>query len=428
MANNFREKDWLTLDNAAKIYPATSTRRSPPVFRLTAILHSPIKLWKLQEALERLIPRFPYFQVYLHRGFFWYYLQRHQEIPEIKPMQHVGLSDLPIRRKTAHLLEISVRENKISVDFSHVLTDGKGGFRFLTSLIAEYLRNLGNKIKPHENILIPEQVPQPDEFIDAHRFFFKSGMPKPPKLNPAFHLKDKQLYHRKFRIITGCISTEKFISLTRQKGATITEFLTALYIYSLSEVYQDYIRNNIKPGSSIIRLEVPVDMRKIYPSVTMRNFSLYVSPEIDLKLGHYSFTDILKKVHHSLGMQLDDKELNRQISRNVSAELNPIIRIIPLFIKDLYLSRLYSRLGERIYSGVLSNLGKINLPDTMVDEIEDWGFIVHPNHVMKKSCSVISYGDRMKITISSVIKKREFERKFFKKLRTEGIPVHIEEE
>jgi len=82
-----QNKDWLKLDNAAKIYPATSSRKSPAQFRLAVTLNSPVKLKILQQAWERMLKRCPYFQVYLRRGFFWYYLQRHQDIPPIELME-----------------------------------------------------------------------------------------------------------------------------------------------------------------------------------------------------------------------------------------------------------------------------------------------------------------------------------------------------
>ncbi|MBN1326727.1 MAG: hypothetical protein JW996_02125, partial [Candidatus Cloacimonetes bacterium] len=375
-----------------------------------------------------IMPRFPYFQVFLQRGFFWYYLQKHQEIPVITLMKPLGINKFPNKKMTSHLLKISVKGRVIAVDFSHILTDGNGGLRFLMSFIAEYLRSLGIKIEHHQNLLEPGEIPDPEEFQDSHRHFFKAGIPGPPNLPGAFHIEDKQLYKQGFRLITGKISSSELLELTRANKASITEYLVALYLHCLAEIYQDYLKQGRKPDNSVIRLEVPVDMRKFYPSSTMRNFSLYISPEIDGKLGEYNFKEILNKVHHSMQIQSDHKELARQISRNVAAELNPLIRIVPLFLKDLYLSGLYSRLGEKIYSGVLSNLGRINIPESMASEIDSVNVIMYPNQLMKKSCSVLSFGDDLYINLSSAVKSRDFEHRFFTHLVKEGISVMVKEE
>ena len=177
----------------------------------------------------------------------------------------------------------------------------------------------------------------------------------------------------------------------------------------------------------VLRLEVPVNLRKYYDTITMRNFSLYTSIEIDLKLGDYSFGDILKKVHHSMRLQNDRKELNRQVSRNVRGETNPFIRIVPIIMKNIYMVDLYSKLGEKCYSGVLSNLGPLELPENFSSHIESFNFVLNPNHVMKKSVTVVSWQKALRINISSVIEDRELERLFFTKLTDDGISVHIKE-
>ena len=421
-------RDWLTLDNAAKIYPATSTEKSPAVFRLKATLSKPIKLAKLQQALERVLSRCPYFQVYLKRGFFWYYLQRHNNIPKIKLLKPIPNLSLLRKDKISHLLQVSVRENKIAIDFSHIITDGNGAVRFLITLVYEYLKSYGIKIERDNGILNLEQKPETDEYEDAHRKFFKGGISKPENFSPAFHLPGKPLKQQKFTVITGKMQVTQMLDSARKKNVTLTEFLTALYLSCLIQIYEDEVRKGRKPKRTMIRLEVPVNMRQFYKSRTMRNFSLYVSPEIDPKLGKYSFAELLKRVHHSMQMQIDSKELSRQISRNVGAELNPMVRILPLFLKDLHLSWLYSRLCENVYSGVLSNMGKVSVPEEMTPFIESFRVLLYPNRVMKKSCSIISYRNDLHITFCSCIENRELERLFFTKISDMGIPVKVTEE
>jgi hypothetical protein len=81
----------------------------------------------------------------------------------------------------------------------------------------------------------------------------------------------------------------------------------------------------------------------------MRNFSSYVSPEADMRLGLYSFDELLSRVHHRMKIEADRRELGRQITRNVGAEQAPVIRVAPLFIKDVFLGWAYRRLSDRDY-------------------------------------------------------------------------------
>lgn len=417
-------QDWLKLDNAAKIYPATSSRKSPAQFRLSVTLKKPVNYKSLQNAWSRMIQRCPYYQVYLQRGFFWYYLQKHQEVPPIQLLEPVPRQTFDPRQKSSHLIRISIRENIIALDFSHILTDGNGGFRFLLGLIYEYLNQQG--LPGLDNIPNPDEKPKESEYEDAFLKYFSKQVPHPPKLSSAYHLPGKPKRNRKYKIIEGKIPLDRLLALTKANKVTITDFLTANYIYSLKEIY--LLESKItKPNSSLIRLQVPVNMRKIYPSHTMRNFSLYVSPEINLKLGNFTFAEILKRVHHTMKLQVDQKELGRQVARNVGGELNPLVRIIPLFAKNIYLGNLYSRLGEICYSGVLSNLGQISIPDAVKDHVETFSVSVVPNNVMKKSCTVLSYQNDLIINFSSAIESVDMERLFFTNLVQKQIPVSVRE-
>jgi len=422
MTNN---KDWLKLDNAAKIYPAVSSRKSPAQFRLSATLDSAINYNNLNLAWENLINRCPYFQVYLRRGFFWYYLQRHNIVPAIELMDPLPVSPFKHDKKTSHLIKLSIRDQTISLDFSHIITDGNGGLRFLLALLYEYLKLSGDSIAEIDDIPDTAGKLNPEEFEDGYRRYFSGKLPEPEPFSKAYHLKGTLFSDKKLRLITGKVSLPEILQLSRKYKVSTTEYLAAVYLYSLMKLRQR--ESDRKKEKSILRLEIPVNMRKIYPSRTMRNFSLFTSIDIDLKLGNYTFFDILKKTHHSLQIQKDEKELSRQVSRNVRGELNPFVRIIPLFLKDLYLAQLYSRLGEKCYSGVLSNLGQIVVPERAQSRIRSFNFVLVPNNLMKKSITMLSYQDELSINISSVIESRELERLFFTKLVEDGISVTVKE-
>jgi hypothetical protein len=127
-------------------------------------------------------------------------------------------------------------------------------------------------------------------------------------------------------------------------------------------------------------------------------------------------------------MEVDRRELSRQITRNVGAELRPVVRATPLFVKDILLGWMYRHLSARIYSGVLSNLGRVELPPELEAHIQSFGMVMVPGQVTKKTCTVISYGDELSIAISSIVESRELERLFFTGLAGQGIPVSISED
>lgn len=435
------QNDWLPLDNAAKIYPSTASEESPAEFRIAFTLKEPVRLLWLQQALERIMPRFPYFQVHLRRGFFWYYLQRSEVVPPVELMRNVPGTIISLKERTAPLIRVSAREKTVAVDYSHILTDGNGGTRFLLSLAAEYMRQAGVEVEPHPNVLHPDETPHPEEFEDAHRKSFEKGLLQPENIPPAYHIPGRPTKTQRFRILKATMPVDKLLQTAKQKQVTLTEYLAATYMYSLIQIYKgeeqrrmpgasqtlQQKRRRRKKKGSIIRLEVPVDMRRYKPSKTMRNFSLFLSPEIDMKLGDFDFDEVLKHMHHHIQLLKNDKQLGRQIARNVGSELNPFVRFMPLWVKDLVLSSVYSRLGEALHSGVLSNLGRVQGPPALVERLESMHFDLNPNHVMKKACGVLSFKGNLIVSFTSVIESRELERIFFTHLTGQGVPVSIEE-
>jgi hypothetical protein len=417
--------DWLRLDNAAKIYPATFADPAPAGFRLAVTLKAPIRVALLQEALRGVLRRFPYSQVHLRRGFFWYYLQRHDGVPLLRPMGETPVAAIPAMKRDTDLYRVQARGSTIAVDFSHILTDGAGGMAFLGTLAGRYLELGGVRVSAWAPFPDPSAEPSAEEYEDAHNRFFDSRAPRPALLSRAWQLPGER--QPRYRIITGCMPVGDVLARARGLGVTLTEYLAALYMFSLAEVRAALAAAGGRAAASVIRLEVPVDMRQFFPTKTLRNFSLYASPEIDLVMGGYAMEEIVRRVHHSMGMQVEPRELGRQIGRNVRAERNPVIRAMPLLVKDAALSLAYRRIGERTYSGVLSNLGRVAVPASLEPHVESFDFLLNPSYGMKTNCAVLGFRDTLRISFGSIVADRELERRFFTRLAADGIRLVVSE-
>ena len=125
-------------------------------------------------------------------------------------------------------------------------------------------------------------------------------------------------------------------------------------------------------------------------------------------------------------LEVTDKFINQQIARNVRGELNPIVRYTPLFVKKLFGKLIYNGQGEFLYSGVITNLGKVSLPEVISNEISDIHFFPAPSPITKTGCAVVSYGTNLYISWGRTIKESIVEKIFFRKLVKEGIEVKIE--
>jgi hypothetical protein len=113
------------------------------------------------------------------------------------------------------------------------------------------------------------------------------------------------------------------------------------------------------------------------------------------------------------------------ISRNVSGEKNKLIRSLPLFIKSLFLSKLYS-MGTREYGGVVTNLGKVDLRAEVNDKICKFIFVrPPPNTALKINSGVVGFDNKLVITFGNITESRELERLFLTFLVGHGIPVKV---
>ncbi|MBI9100125.1 MAG: hypothetical protein JEY91_16705, partial [Spirochaetaceae bacterium] len=243
------------------------------------------------------------------------------------------------------------------------------------------------------------------------------------KQNRAFHLPYILDWPGHYNIITAIIPVKQILEVCKAKAVSLTEFLTAVLIDS----FQEYCRLNIRQKKyKPIVINIPVNLRPIFNTITMKNFFIPLEPTIDPRLGIYTFDEILHKVHHYMRHEVDNKVLNQQITRNVKGEMNAIIRVLPLIVKNMMLPVIYNVLGENNYSSGLSNLGKVNMPEEITNKIERFEFIPAPSTGVKTKAAIVSFEDNLYISFGRLIKENPIEKLFFRKLRKMGIHIKIE--
>jgi hypothetical protein len=414
---------WYPLDNAAKIFPAITTSELTSVFRISARLKKKVNIKLLFKAVRTVESRFPYYKVIMRKGFFWYYLESAQfSAPVVSDL------DIPCRRfnRKQNLFRIVVAHNRIGVEFSHELTDGTGAFEFLKTLLVSYFQYSGFEIPSSYRAIRVDQKPDPEEFEDAYLRYFKEETPKILPKPKAFHLPFPLRQVPRFTILNLIVSTSSVKEKADEKKVSITVYLVSVYLHVIQEIYE-----NVKPSSSFgkqkkLCIEVPVNLRKIYKSATMRNFSLYVMPEIDLRLGRYSFDEILKMVYHQMQLETDEKLVAKTIARNVGGERKFLVRSIPLFLKSFLMRRFYYSLGCDQFSGVLTNLGGVTLPGELGQQIDYLVFTPPPpNKMNKANIGVIGYGDKLVLSFGNISATKELEKRFVHFFNEQGISVKL---
>lgn len=422
MDNGFENKNWLKLDNAALIYPATLNRKIATMFRFTVALTEEVDTYILQESLNNVMKRFPTFNYSIKEGFFWFYLNFINDSPKIgqdyqNPMVRIHWKD-----NKNYMFRVRFYCNRIAVEFFHALTDGTGGLTFIMTLVGEYLRlKYSISLKYNSLVLNPNDKASNKEIEDCFlKYAGKTG--KMDKEEKAYHIKGIEENANIINIITGKINIAKLKEICSKYNATITEFLSALIVESIEEMAR---KDNISK-SVPIKVSVPVNLRKVFNTNTFRNFSSYVNIGICSNKNGHAFEEIVEVIKRQMKEMTTKKKMTEKISANVNLANNFVIRIIPLFIKKRIMSIVENRVGDGYVSTTLSNVGLIKLPKEMEKYITDVNFILGKSKGKSGSIGAIGYKDTLYISFSRKIKEAEFERLFFTKLVKMGLEVEIE--
>jgi len=406
----------MRLDNASNIYPASLTKRYASLFRMSVTLTETVNVNYLQQALNNTIKRIPNFGCTLSSGAFWWYLKQLDKlatVSELSPLTPYGY-----KFHGGFLFKVAADGNRIVLDVFHALADGKGGQTFLLTLTAEYLRlRYGIDIPYNDLILDPNDTPSKRESEDCFSDF--SGKKGALEQNdPAYHIKGHKICYKELRNERIVIPVDEVKTVTGKYSCTITDLLTSAMVSALQEVRKHDHRKNTK---SVLKVNVPVNLRPIFNGRTLRNFSSYVNLGVDVKNGYYSFEDILEivsaeKKHYAL-----KSELEKKIAANVGLENNFAIAMIPLFIKKHAIDIICKLKGDKYCSQTLSNLGNVVLPESMQQYVQEMDFILGRQRGVSGAAACVGYNGKLYMNFSRNIAEADFESYFVDQLKQLGI-------
>lgn len=424
MAKNPKKPRWLRLDNAAKIYPAARNNNWSNIFRLSATLTEPIDRAVLERALGVVAARFPSIAVRLRRGAFWYYLEPLESSPKVRDDLSYPLAKMSKRETRRCAVRVLVYDRRIAVEYFHSLTDGTGGLIFLKTLVAEYLEQKhGIDIPATHGVLDRAEGPRKEELHDS--FQDNVGAIKAPRTSSiAWHL-DGTPEDRDFLNLTCFkMNVQELLDAAHSHGVSLTVFLAATLMQALAAWQAEKVTTvrRRKP----IKVLIPVNLRSIFPSETLRNFAFYVTPEILPALGEYSFDEICRVISARMMSENTPKHMSMNIAKNVGSERIALVRVMPLFIKNFVMKAIYDAVGERTSCLSMSNLGAVKLPEEMKPYIERFDFILGVQATTPYNCGVISYGDLLCFNFIRDIKESELELHFHRALMDHGIRAEVE--
>jgi len=415
---------WMPLDNAAKIYPAAGRKDWSNIFRVSVTLTEKVDCKALEKALAVTAGRFPLIAARLRRGLFWYYLQELDSPPEIREECSYPLTPMSRLEVRRCALRVLVYGNRIAVELFHSLTDGTGAMIFLKTLTAEYLKEkYGIYVPCEQGVLDVAEDPSPGELEDS---FLKYGttVHAPRGGTKAWKIRGSREPDDFQHLTCFHLETARLLEKAHAYGVTVTAFLGAVMLYALQSLQEEqepemYRRKNLK-------VLLPVNLRRLFPSNTLRNFAMYTIPELQPTVGHYTLEEICSLVKHRMGLEITEKHMRTVIATNIADEQNMALRLVPLFLKNVVMKAVFLAVGENQSCLSLSNLGQVTVPEEMKPYIARFDFILGVQAAAPYNCGALSYGDTTYINLIRNIREPALERHFYNALQKLGLAVTLE--
>ncbi|MBR6072908.1 MAG: hypothetical protein IKP76_01125 [Bacilli bacterium] len=405
------DNNWYKLDNVAFLFATLRNRKRPNVFRFSCELTDVVDKDWLKIALKETVQTYPNFHVNLKSGLFWYYYQSSSKdvyvVKEDKPICHKLVYD-----ENDLLYEVSYHGNRINLEMSHILSDGRGALKFFKLLVNNYI-----KYRYNEEFRLDVSSSELDHIEDSYdKYYQPTDTPKNSYKN-IYRYKVPKLGD-KTRFYEVHCDLNKIIEIAHRYNTTLTTYLLAVFIYSTLKEYK------VSDYNKLIKIELPVDLRSFYESESLKNFFGIVYIDFRPSKGNLNFEDIIKVVSEQMASRINSGNLESRTNMYVKFQKLITARIVPLFIKKLVVSNI-----TRILSGkrttCFSNVGTVIFDENVEKYIKCISLLSSTDDFQ---FTLISNKNDLCIGISSIYKYNNIVRNFVKLLRDEGVEIYINTE
>lgn len=408
------------LDTPSNIYPAIRTKKWNQVFRVSVVLKQDIQPEILSQAIADLKERFPTFYVQLKTGFFRYKLIETMDTDVLIPENDYPCLPVVVGSGQKPMFRVLYIKNRVSLEVFHVLTDGGGALCFLKNIVARYLELLGCQFEDTHGVVDYAEEPKDYETEDAFKKLYQKGLKRISRNEPSAY-QYKPVYKENYlNVIHGLLRVDELKQLTKAKGVTITEYLTAVYIYAF---YLDMLP---KISKKEIRISVPCELRRLFDLRTLRNCSLYANIGVHADRSDYTFDEILAETVIKLKEGLKKETLSRIATTNIEDTNLLAYRLSPVFLKNFYLKVGVALFGPRIMTTSFSNFGIVTVPQGIEEQIDHFEFMLGSTPKSMLNCGTVTFGNIINVTFACVSEATNVQRHFFKFLSEQGINIRIQ--
>lgn len=402
-------KQLYKLDNAAKLFVSIKNKKNMPIFRVSAVLKEEVNKDTLQKALDITIKRFPTLALMIKKGLFWNYFEENNRKLIVQEEQYYPCYNINRKLNNGYLIRVLFYKYRLSVEIDHSLADATSLISFLKSLLYHYFTLSGKNINDINEDIFKDSIHTAADYDDSFNIHTKKKKQskKEEKIKNVYLIKGKPLKIYGDNVIHGILSLEKIKEESKKYNATITAYILSVLAYS---IYETRIKNR-HDGKNIV-ICLPVNLRKIFPSISLKNFFGITNIAINTN-KKLEFENIIEIVKKEMKNKISKDYLENFIYENTKLENNVFAKFIPLFIKNFTVNLVFELFEDKIKTMTISNFANISLPEEMKDYISHFEAVVYPTINSPLNCGVCSFYDQLSITFNRTVIETDIIRYFF---------------
>lgn len=402
------ERASYPVDSVSILFLSLMRKEHTNSFRFSMEMNSPVCPDTLQQAVNVIWRRFPSVVGCIQPGFFHYRVMQMENPPQVQ--EDPGL----LRTMTREELEnrafrVYYRGNTVAIEVFHVLTDGFGAITTLVTLVAEYLQRKEGILIPVTDIrLDTAQISSEKETEDSAVHLIKE---KPWHLPSRFSYLPPRPEDTNWTVRSTSVQldTKALLEAAHDHGVTLNTLLASVMARTLMDMQLRRKPKKVMP----VRIMVPVNLRKMFGSRSLRNFALYGLPTMEPEDANVSLTELCASFDGQLKAHFSREKMAAMSSYNVRMQNAWYFKILPWKLKGAAMRIGYRFFGESNSSLTLTNLGAVRLPEEMKAYVTDMQVHMTPRAGVPYGCSVLSFGDKLTINMSKFTDDRELEEGFF---------------
>lgn len=422
MAGTAKRK-WYRLDSSGYMYPMIRTKDVQSLFALSARLDKDIEPELLDRAVNETFKRYPYFKVKIKQGLFRYYFAENKKPFLTVPDSGRILEAINFKSNNGYPFRITYYKRTVRLEIYHAVADGRGAAEFLKTVLFVYLQYLYGEIPADETVITVGSEVADEESEDAYlRYSEGCTASRAAKIIPEKAISDKgeQLKRSGFGITTAAIDSEILRKKAKEYECSVSEYITAVVLLAIAELHGRNAGNKKLVGF------IPVDLRKAFPTKSLRNFVTFAFSKIDPAKTEPTVAAYAAAVKRDLRAFLNDKELmSEKLSVTTLMSSHPILRFLPQAVKTVIVRSARAFGNSATQSIIVSNLGVVTLPEGAAKHVEEFAFYLNCNGRTPKNAAAVTYNGKCYLSFSRRTVNENVEARVFELLGADGIPLTV---